>query len=76
MGSFHIDRSTQNRVIAMFQSSAHSIDLPQNATFADLADRLADLGEWHDGALISVDVTVGSENWTRSRRRGRYHSIA
>ena len=56
----HIGYPTQNRVMAMFESSAAVFELPRAATLEDLAGRLAHLSERHDGALISVDVRVGS----------------
>jgi hypothetical protein len=55
----HIDHAAQNRVMAVFASSAAVFDLPPAATFEELAGRLAHLSEGHDGALISVDVRVG-----------------
>jgi hypothetical protein len=54
----HIEHPTQNRVTAMFESSAAVFELPRGATLEDLAGRLAHLSERHDGALISVDVRV------------------
>jgi hypothetical protein len=57
--SLHIDHAMQNRVMAVFESSAAVFELPQAATLEDLAGRLAHLGEGHDGTLISVDVRVG-----------------
>jgi hypothetical protein len=56
----HIDHAMQNRVMAVFESSAAVFELPQAATLEDLAGRLAHLSEGHDGTLISVDVRVGS----------------
>lgn len=54
----HIQHPTQNRVMAMFESSAAVFELPRAATLEELAGRLAHLCERHDGALISVDVRV------------------
>jgi hypothetical protein len=56
----HVDHAMQNRVMAVFESSAAVFELPQAATLEDLAGRLAHLSEGHDGTLISVDVRVGS----------------
>jgi hypothetical protein len=56
----HIDHAPQTRVMAVFESSAAVFELPQAATLEDLAGRLAHLSEGHDGALMSVDVRVGS----------------
>jgi hypothetical protein len=61
----HIDHATQNRVMAMFDSSAAVFELPQAATLEELAGRLAHLSEGHDGALISVDVRVGTRRAKR-----------
>ena len=55
-----IEHPTQNRVMAVFEASAAFFELPRAATREDLAGRLAHLSERHDGALMSVDVRVGS----------------
>jgi hypothetical protein len=47
-----------NRVTAVFQDSRLSFDLARGATFAQLAERLAGLGEAHGGLPLSVDVRV------------------
>ena len=65
MQNHHIDLATQNRVMAVFESSAAVFELPRAATLADLAGRLAHLSEGHDGALMSVDVRVGTRRATR-----------
>jgi hypothetical protein len=49
-----------NRVTAAFETGAISFELPLAATLEDLAARLADLGDRHDGALVSVDVRMQS----------------
>ncbi len=46
------------RVTAVFQGSRLSFDLARGATFAQLAERLARLGEAHGGLPLSVDVRV------------------
>ncbi len=56
----HIEHPTQNRVMAVFESSAAVFELPRAATLEHLAGRLAHLSERHDGALISVNVRVSS----------------
>jgi len=58
--NLHTGHATQNRVMAVFESSSALFELPRTATFAELAGRLAHLSEGHDGALISVDVRVSS----------------
>ena len=60
MQRLRIERPTQNHVMAVFEDSALSFELPPAATLEDLADRLAHLSERHGGALISVDVRVNS----------------
>lgn len=60
MRHLHVERPPQNRVTAVFEASALSFELPPAATFEDLAERLADLGDRHDGTLISVDVRMRS----------------
>ena len=57
--NIHVGYAMQNRVMAVFESSAAVFELPQAATLEDLAGRLAHLSEGHDGTLISVDVGVG-----------------
>jgi hypothetical protein len=52
-------RSPQHRVIAEFEGSALSFPLPREATFEELAARLAALGRSHRGAPISIEVTIG-----------------
>jgi hypothetical protein len=47
-----------NRVTAVFQHSRLSFDLARGATFAQLTERLARLGEAHGGLPLSVDVRV------------------
>jgi hypothetical protein len=58
MQRLRIERPTQNHVMAVFEASALSFELPRAATLEDLADRLAFLGERHGGALLRVDVRV------------------
>jgi hypothetical protein len=43
-----------NEVTALFAASASSFGLSDGATFADLADRLAELGEWHAGTPRAI----------------------
>jgi hypothetical protein len=62
----HIGQATQNRVMAVFESSAAVFELPRAATLEELAGRLAHLSEGHDGALMSVDVRVGLRRDRRS----------
>lgn len=56
----HADREMPYRVLAVFESSAAVFEVSRVATLGDLAGRLAQLSGGHDGALMSVDVGVGS----------------
>ena len=58
--SLRIERPTQTRVLAVFETSAALFELPRVATLEDLAGRLARLSERHGEALISVDVRLSS----------------
>jgi hypothetical protein len=60
MQHLNIECPPRNRVTAVFEANALSFELPLAATLEDLAARLADLGDRHDGTLISVDVRVQS----------------
>jgi hypothetical protein len=60
MRPVNVERPARNRVIAVFEASAFSFDLPPAATLEDLAGHLADLGRRDDGTLISVDVRMHS----------------
>jgi hypothetical protein len=50
----------QHRVIAQFEGSSLSFPLPREATFWELVDRLAALGQSHGGVPIGVAVTIGA----------------
>jgi hypothetical protein len=54
MQDLHRIEILTNQVMALFAGSALSFNLPNGATFADLADRLDDLSERHDGAPTAV----------------------
>jgi hypothetical protein len=45
-----------NHVVVLFPNSLLAFDLPRGATLEDLAERLAVLGERHDGAPLTVAV--------------------
>lgn len=53
-------RKKSNQVRALFQASAAFFDLPATATFGDLAERIAKLGDHHPDPLSGIDVRVGS----------------
>lgn len=60
MRTLHDKRPQQYRVTAEFDGSSIAFALPTAATFADLAGRLAALGQPHRGAPISIEVRVGA----------------
>jgi len=60
MRQLHVEAEPRNRVTAVFEANALSFELPPTATLEDLTARLADLGDGHDGSLISVNVRVQS----------------
>jgi hypothetical protein len=60
---FYKDPS-KNRVTAVFEASALSFEVSEDATLEQLARRLAHLGRRHGEALTAVQVTKG---WKRRR---------
>lgn len=60
MGRCNAAPLPRNRVTAVFEASALSFELPLTATLEDLAARLADRGDHHDGPLVSVNVRLQS----------------
>ena len=51
----------QNRVTAVFDASAISFEVSEAVTLAELAGRLAYLGERHQQVLIGVDLLKGHD---------------
>lgn len=49
-----------HRVVALFADKALSFSLSAGATFADLADRLDPMGEWHTGLPTAVYLKFGT----------------
>jgi hypothetical protein len=60
MQSTAAERRPTNRVLAVFEAGAVAFELPPVATFEHLAERLGSLREQCGGALIRIDVRVGS----------------
>ena len=60
MQSTHPPTIPANQVTALFADRALSFSLSKDATFADLADRLVNLGEWHAGMLTAVYLKLGT----------------
>ena len=60
MGRFNAEYLPRNRVTAVFEANALSFELPLAATLEDLAARLADRGDHHDGPLVGVHVRLQS----------------
>jgi hypothetical protein len=61
MQRLRTEQPVQNRVMALFEASAFSFELPHAATLQDLAGRLAHLTKRHGEALIGVNVRVSSQ---------------
>jgi hypothetical protein len=64
-------RSRQNRVTAVFEDRALSFILAKGATLEELSDRLADLGQRHNGRPVAVTVKFGSSS--RKLARSVHH---
>jgi hypothetical protein len=62
MQPLEIERVPKTRVLALFEGSAITFNMVPRASLLDLAERLADFGGRHDGALIGVTVRVGAQN--------------
>jgi hypothetical protein len=60
MHNSHPPRMTNNHVTALFSDSAIWFSLSMGATFADLADRLEQLGERHTGVPVAIYLKVAS----------------
>jgi hypothetical protein len=71
-----IETAPENHVRAVFATSTSSFDLPRVATFEDLADRLACLGEHHDGPLTSISIKDGPAQARPSIRKAMLRRLA
>jgi hypothetical protein len=58
-----------NLVMAMFEDGMTTFPLSRDATFEDLAGRLARLGKQHQGKAIAFKVKFGSLPLTAGPRR-------
>jgi hypothetical protein len=70
MQHLEVESVPRNRVMALFEGSAIAFDMEPRTSLMDLVERLADLGGKHDGALISVAVSVAAKN-RKIRLNGR-----
>jgi hypothetical protein len=64
-GAMHKSREhrlRQSRVTAVFEDRALSFILAKGATLGELSDRLADLGQRHNGTPVAVTVKFGSSS--------------
>jgi hypothetical protein len=61
MQSTHIITPPANQVSALFADRALSFDLTKGATFAELAERLSDMCEWHTGAPTAISLKFRGE---------------
>jgi len=53
-----------NQVMALFADRALSFSLSKDVTFAEFADRLDRLGEWHTGMPTAVYLKFGAARQT------------
>ncbi len=60
MQSTHPPTISANQVTALFADRALSFSLSKDATLADLADRLDNLGDWHTGMPTAVYLKFGT----------------
>jgi hypothetical protein len=56
MRGFHEARASESRLRVLFDDDQVSFGLPAKATLGEVADCVAGLAKFHDGALIAVDV--------------------
>jgi hypothetical protein len=61
MQSTYIAAMSDHQVSALFADRALSFNLSNGATFADLAERLSDMCEWHTGAPAAVSLKFGGD---------------
>lgn len=45
-----------SHVTALFSDGSHTFLLPQGSTLAELADRIKDLADFHEGSPIAIHV--------------------
>jgi hypothetical protein len=62
-----------NEVTALFAASASSLRLSDSATFADLAERLEVLAEWHAGTPGAIYLTPACPDRSK-RQRDQYRT--
>jgi hypothetical protein len=67
MLDLHHDESRPSLVRVAFADGALSFVLPKDATFEDLADRLRDLDERHDGKPVAIKVKFAASPDARLR---------
>ncbi len=62
MHKTHEHRSRESRVTAVFEDRALSFILAKGATLEELSDRLASLGQRHDGRPVAITVKFGTSS--------------
>jgi hypothetical protein len=60
MQHLNVERQPRNCVMAIFETSVVSFELPPAATLKDIAVRVGEFRRKQDGTLIRVDVRVQS----------------
>jgi len=58
MLGFHEARACESRLRVVFEDDEVSFGFPTMATLGDVADWVAGLAKFHDGALVAVDVKM------------------
>jgi hypothetical protein len=68
MLELHHDESRPSRVRVAFADGELSFMLSKDATFEDLADRLSNLDERHQGKPVAIEVKLAASPDARRRR--------
>lgn len=61
MQNIRAETMPTNQVIALFADRALSFNLSKGATFAQLAESLSDICEWHAGTPTAVSLKFGED---------------
>lgn len=58
MLGFHEARTSESRLRVIFENEEVSFGIPADATFGELADRIASVARFHDSAVVAVNLTM------------------
>ncbi len=50
------ERFIATNVLMAFEDGSESFCIPRGATLADISENLDEIGKWHKGKLLSIDV--------------------